>query len=64
MALVQEWSGAGDVRYRSQADILALGCDVRFTPKSGHPPARDGGLSGVVTMPITLWIDLLHLTLR
>jgi hypothetical protein len=48
-----------DVRFGSKADVTLLNFDVRFTPESGHPPARDGGLSGV-TLPITLRIDFLH----
>jgi hypothetical protein len=31
-----------DVRFGSQADILAIGCDIRFTPKSGHSEATVG----------------------
>jgi hypothetical protein len=28
--------GLADIRFGSLVDILAVNCDVRFTPESGH----------------------------
>ena len=33
--------GLADVRFGSLADILAVNCDVRFTPESGHSAVQD-----------------------
>jgi hypothetical protein len=33
--------GLADVRFGSLVDILAVNCDVRFTPESGHSAVQD-----------------------